>query len=255
MKIFCRKFLFSFILLLLLLGAAYTLNKSETKIDIPENVKAEIETFAAENGLTIKSYPDEILALLCRNEETKDFVLNYPLKVGSVSDIDMSVYENCNTVPLFMQWDERWGYKYYGSSVMGVTGCGPVCLSMVATYLLKRTDMDPAWMADFAIENGFCTKGSGTSWQLMSTGAEKLGLDAEELPLVEKTIIDYLKDGKVIICVMGPGDFTTSGHYIVLTGYENGKIKINDPNSASNSNKEWEFEQIKDQIRNLWVYK
>ena len=52
---------------------------------------------------------------------------------------------------------------------------------------------------------------------------------------------------------MGPGDFTTTGHFIVLVGYENGKIKVNDPNSIKNSEKEWTYEQIKDQIRNLWA--
>ena len=52
---------------------------------------------------------------------------------------------------------------------------------------------------------------------------------------------------------MGPGDFTTTGHFIVLTEYKNGKIRVNDPNSRKNSEKEWEYDAIKNQIRNLWA--
>ena len=62
-----------------------------------------------------------------------------------------------------------------------------------------------------------------------------------------------MEAGNPIICVMGPGDFTTTGHFIVMTDYVDGKIKINDPNSPIRSNKLWDCDLIKDQIRNLWV--
>ena len=29
-----------------------------------------------------------------------------------------------------------------------------------------------------------------------------------------------LDDGKVIVCSMGPGDFTTEGHFILIRGYD-----------------------------------
>ena len=38
-----------------------------------------------------------------------------------------------------------------------------------------------------------------------------------------------------------------------MTGYENGKIKINDPNSFANSEKQWDYDDICNQINNLWV--
>ena len=53
---------------------------------------------------------------------------------------------------------------------------------------------------------------------------------------------------------MGPGDFTTTGHYIVMTGYVDGKISVNDPNSYENSEALWSYEQICGQIRNLWAF-
>ena len=62
--------------------------------------------------------------------------------------------------------------------------------------------------------------------------------------------------GRPIICVMGPGDFTTEGHYIVLIDIEHtsGEIIVNDPNSKENSYKTWSVETIMKQTKNLWAY-
>ncbi|MGN1080943.1 MAG: C39 family peptidase [Acutalibacteraceae bacterium] len=78
-------------------------------------------------------------------------------------------------------------------------------------------------------------------------------MDITEIPLDKNRIIKNLEAGNPIICVVGPGDFTSTGHFIVMTGCSDGKIKINDPNSMIRSQKLWDFEEIKDQIRNLWV--
>ena len=67
-----------------------------------------------------------------RNAETEEFVLNYPLQKNKKADIDISSYLKEDTFPYFKQWDTQWGYKKYGSGVMGLTGCGPTCLSMAA---------------------------------------------------------------------------------------------------------------------------
>ena len=53
---------------------------------------------------------------------------------------------------------------------------------------------------------------------------------------------------------MRKGDFTTTGHFIVLTGYEDGRITVNDPNSRKRSEKTWDFDTLQYQIKNLWSY-
>ena len=209
--------------------------------------------YAKENGISFRSYPESILALLERNPETETFVLEYPLKKGQAVDVDMSEFENCDSVPLFMQWDPRWGYIPYGSDVAGLTGCGPVCLSMAAWYLTEDPQYSPDKMLAFALENGYYSKGNGSSWTLISEGGVKLGFDVTEIPLVKSRILKNLEVDNPIICAMGPGAFTTTGHYIVLAGTENGMIRVNDPNSRANSAKLWTYEEIESQIRNLWV--
>jgi hypothetical protein len=66
-------------------------------------------------------------------------------------------------------------------------------------------------------------------------------------------MIRNLEAGYPIICIMGPGDFTLHGHYIVLTGIaENGGIIINDPNSRTRSERTWTYEELEPQIQGGW---
>ncbi len=212
-----------------------------------------IAAFAKAHDLSLDAWPEELIELLEKNPDTKDFVLNYPLKKDLRPSIDLSAYKSSKSVPLLFQWDERWGYTKYGNEIMGLSGCGPTCLSMVCIYLLNDAKYTPRYVADFAQKNGYCVPGSGSAWTLISKGGEELGLDVTEIPLDENRIIRNLEAGNPVICVMGPGDFTTTGHFIVLTGYVDGKIKVNDPNSPTRSEMLWDFDDIKGQIRNLWA--
>ena len=209
--------------------------------------------FAKEHGLRLSVWPEELVALLEKNPETTDFVLNYPLRKDENIAIDLSEHLNSKNVPLLLQWDQRWGYTQYAGEVMGLSGCGPTCLSMVCIYLLNDASYTPKYIAAFSAENGYAVAGSGSSWTLISEGGKKLGLDVTEIPLDENRIIKNLEVGNPIICVMGPGFFTSTGHFIVMTGYEDGYVTVNDPNSLANSAQTWKLTEVMEQIRNLWV--
>lgn len=212
-----------------------------------------VAAFADYSNISYSAYPQSMIELLYANPETRSFVLEYPFEHNKTHIVDLSEYAESETVPLFMQWDKRWGYIPYGADVAGITACGPVCLSMVAYYLTGDETMSPDKMIQFAIDEGYCVPGNGSAWTLISKGAVKLGLNVKELPLVEARIRKQLEEGNPVICIMGPGLFTTTGHFIVLTGYEDGKFRVNDPNSMERSSKLWAFDQFSDQIRNLWA--
>lgn len=211
-----------------------------------------VKAFAEENGVFYAQYPKSLIELLERNPETEDFVLNYPFR--EEKETDLSGFDR-DGVPLFLQWDPQWGYQKYGSDYLAITGCGPACLAMAGYYLTGDPSMNPADLAVFAQENGYYASGYGSSWTLISEGGGKLGLTVTELPLVKKKMINALEAGNPVILAMGKGDFTTTGHYIVLTGMEEGKFRVNDPNSVINSQKLWSYEEIEGQIRNIWEIK
>lgn len=209
-----------------------------------------VKAYAEEQGISIGEYPRSLIELLERNPETEEFVLNYPFR--KTHQPSAAQWEP-GTVPLFLQWDSRWGYERYGSDFLAITGCGPTCLAMAGWYLTGEETMTPDAVARFAEKNGYYASGYGSSWTLISEGAKELGLTATELPLVKKKIVTALENGNPVILAMGPGDFTTTGHYIVLTAVEEGAFRVNDPNSLANSEKLWTYEQLENQIRNIWA--
>lgn len=210
-----------------------------------------VKKYAEEQGISYSEYPESLIELLERNPETEEFVLNYPFR--EALEIDLSTYDLTQGVPLFMQWDPRWGYIKYGSDVAGITGCGPMCLAMAGYYVTGDEKFSPDKMLDFAWAGGYYSSGNGSSWTLISEGGVKLGLEVTELPLVKKRMVENLEAGNPIILAMGKGDFTESGHYIVLVGMEDGKFRVNDPNSRENSSRLWSYEEIEGQIRNIWA--
>lgn len=229
------------------------LSQPEETVDPDSAAVQTVQAFAREQGLTLGDWPEDLLVLLDKNPETEEFVLQYPLKKDSHPTYDLSDCLNSTQMPLLLQWDERWGYGEYAGELMGISGCGPTCLSMVCIQLLQDASYTPQYVAAFAEENGYAVKGNGSAWALISEGGEKLGLDVTEIPLDEGRIIRNLEVGNPIICVMGPGDFTTSGHFIVLTQYADGYVKVNDPNSPIRSQKQWKLTDIMPQMNNLWV--
>ena len=203
-----------------------------------------------------EEYPDSLITLLEKNPETKQFVLDYPKNKDKHQEIDLSDEVQKGTIPLFLQWDERWGYETYGNDFLAVTGCGPTCLSMVWCGLSGGTEWDPYSVAQFAEKEGYYVKGAGSAWDLMTSGAEDLGLMVDSVVFDADHILEKLQSGNPVICVMRPGDFTTSGHFIVLSGVdEDGKVKVCDPNSKENSDKTWDVEDLIPQIKNLWSYR
>ncbi len=231
----------------------YDLYRELTFYNYPRSdAELAVMAFAKENGISYSAYPQNLIELLERNPETEKFVLEYPFEKNKSHTIDLSEYKDSQSVPLFMQWDQRWGYLNYGGKVAGLSACGPVCLSMVTFYLSGDDAYTPEKIIRFAADNGYHVKGSGSSWKLISEGGEKLGFQVTELPLVKGKIVNSLNAGNPVICAMGPGDFTTTGHFIVLTGVEDGKFRVNDPNSVKNSQRLWSYEEIEGQIRNLW---
>lgn len=197
-------------------------------------------------------YPENLLASLCNTPEMIDFVKGYP-NAEKQANGNLTQKEVSENVPLLIQWDNRWGYAPYGNSNIGMSGCAPTCLSMVITGLTHNKLITPYKIAQFAERNGYYIEGTGTSWNLMTEGASAFGITGTEIPLSKDSIFSHLQKSEPVICSVKPGDFTTSGHFIVLVKIENGQIKVNDPNSRSRS-RLWDYETLQKQIKNLWAF-
>ncbi len=251
-------------------GVARTFSEDESDIEMPTAIDTEEELQARISELVAEHpecsvlaeqqgmYPEDLLKAVCNNEEMIEFALGYPAAVetltsGGEGTVELSHAEKKEEYPLFLQWDERWGYQPYGSSVIGLSGCGPTCLAMVATALTGE-DITPDVTAAYAMEQGYYLEGTGTKWSLMDEGASSFGVTGTMISNDKRTIFDNLEAGNPIICSMGPGYFTAGGHFIVLVGTEGGRIIVNDPNSREKSEVLWSYDTISSQMKSLWVY-
>ena len=191
--------------------------------------------------------------LLENNPELQDFVDGYANSDGSVTGgIDEEEKEEDS--PLFLQWDERWGYAPYGDSCIGISGCAPTCLSMVIFSLTRDETATPDALADYAMRHNYYVQGKGTLWSFLTDAGSKYSVQGTELSLDENTMKAELDEGHPIIASMRPGDFTTEGHFIVIYSYDEEGFLVHDPNSRLRSEEEWTFKTLYPQIKNLWAY-
>lgn len=201
-----------------------------------------------------KIYPDRLLEALANNPEMADFVEGYPNANHKVAG-ELTDRERKEPFPLFLQWDPRWGYASYGdNSCIALSGCGPTCLSMVLYYLTGDESLTPDVIGEYSMQNGYYLSGTGTLWALFEDTAPIYGVKVNQPDASEWEMKAALDKGAVLVCSMGPGDFTAGGHFIVVYGYDKNGFMINDPNCVARSRQTWTYDQISRQIKHLWVF-
>jgi len=227
-------------------------------LDTADDCREVLSLYAADHGFDIFAYPNEVVNFLIKNHEALEFVLRYPELAGSqddidvVKDIDVSGDFSPLKVPYYYQYDLRWGYRSYADGLLGINGSGPTALSMVASYLTGNSDFNPAWVAMYSENNGYSMTG-GTSWTLMSDGAYNLGIDVTAISADQQRIDNNLDVGNLVMCLMGPGDFTDTVQYIVIVGKTDEGYEIRDPGSPERSAAYWSFDTLASQMTGCWV--
>ena len=215
-------------------------------------------------------------ALTAKAEELSDAdeqTASEPMLSGGDMLIDPSLTELCSvdgeeiltggTIPIvyFNQSDPEWADKPYGSDTIDRYGCGPTAMAMVVSSLCGEL-VDPAEMAALAAKQGYCAKGRGSYLSIVNGIARTYGLASEAIgALTVDAVYDALLTGDLLVALVGPGHFTSGGHFIVLRGVTlTGKLLVADPVSDERSLMEWDPQLILDELsasRNngapLWV--
>lgn len=121
------------------------------------------------------------------------------------------------------------------------SGCGTTAMAIIVSTYQNSNKYDPVYEMNRAYKWGYCGKGiSGTSagffkkeansmkYKYLKVGKSK----ASDLNLV----LTHLSRGDLVIAHMGPGHFTSGGHYMVLGGVDpdTKKVYVYDPYNKSN---------------------
>ena len=94
------------------------------------------------------------------------------------------------------------------------------------------------------------TWSSGWSHGTLSLFAENYGVHSRWIANDADAILSALREGKPVIAHMGPGIFTSRGHYLVLRGVtEDGLVLMNDPNSRDNCAKAFPIDTLLKQAK------
>ena len=227
----------------------------ETREDALEMIKGFADTDSEYKDIYDNAavFSDDLLRYVAVNPEMKRFVIDYIAKISIVFEGNFTLTTPVEEVPLYLQFDEQWGYADYGESVIAIRGAGPVCLSMVYTYIKQEGSQNPIKIGDMAMNNGYLTEEGGTADVLFTDGAANLELKSQEMAVDKDQMIDALANGKLLICAVNPGDFTKTTSYIVIKDYKSGLFLINDPMSEARSKVGWDFPRLSSQIAKIWV--
>ena len=198
-------------------------------------------------------YPENLLAALANNPEMADFAAGYLSGEENMAG-GLTSLEKEQDFPLFLQWDPRWGYQPYGTDNIGLAGCGPTCMAMVLFYLTRDEKLTPDKIAAYSMENGYYVEGTGTAWALMEDISKLYDIKVTKPRMSERAMKSVLDNGGGIVCAMGEGDFTVSGHFIVIYGYDSKGFKVNDPNCVARSSRRWTFDELEPQFKSIWGY-
>lgn len=222
-------------------------------------VREKLKELAEEGGLfeeiyeERESYPERLLEALANNPEMVGFVSEY-LNRKEAGKPALTKREKEKDFPLFLQWDPRWGYEEYGDgSIIGLSGCGPTCVSMALYYLTGDETITPDVIAAYSMENGYYVSGVGTAWALIEEAPGLYGVDAVQRRISEESLLETLEEGGVLICSMSGGDFTAAGHFIVIYGRDEEGFLVNDPNCVARSRMSWTWDSLQEQIKNVWA--
>ena len=169
----------------------------------------------------------------------------------------------------YKQTDSRWKNKPYAlkgeSSTIGGSGCGPTSVAdLLATFVDKN--ITPETECNWALKNGYKAFNQGTFYSYIEkrlNGFKEfncirlntVNVHNNITSPVHEVALKYLKEkGNVLICCMGKGPWTKSGHYILVWGYNSSTncVLINDPASSKTSREIANFNLFKQTVKYYW---
>ena len=138
-------------------------------------------------------------------------------------------------LPLYRQYDTRWGNHTYDTGSIAQRGCGPTGMAMIATWATGKDDITPDKAADWSASHGHSVSGQGTAHGFPDAYAKEFGFGMKAEKASKEAIDAGLAKGP-LLNNQGPGYFTGGGHYIVIAGKRSDDTYvIHDPNSNKNN--------------------
>lgn len=165
----------------------------------------------------------------------------------------------------YLQTDSRWKNTDYSApgekTTIGKAGCGPTSASMLIETLTGKT-YTPVNACSWSLIHGYKAVGQGTYYSYFVPQFKEFGIKCERVNLnnlygnskstVHDDVKKLLQDGYYIIACMGPGVWTSGGHFIVVWDWDD-KVRINDSASTKTERQNGDPEKFKSQVKYYWA--
>lgn len=154
------------------------------------------------------------------------------------------------------QNDKRWSKKPYtitgnSSQTIGTSACGPTSMSDIMASWINHA-ITPVEMCAYAIKHGFRTKNDGTAWGFFKSIATAYGFTGFIQTKSMATARSALKNGAMVVASMGPGYWTTGGHYICLWSTDDKYMYACDPISTTRTKQK--LQAFEEQRKQFFVF-
>lgn len=178
---------------------------------------------------------------------TPDPLMNLATGAGEYT---LSLTSGIGTLTYYNQSDARWAnYLYGGSDPLAAYGCGPTALAMLVNSFTE-TACQPPDIAAWAADNNYWSAGYGTKHEFVPDCANAFGMHAASFQnYTVEGLIAELRSGHVIVALMGPGHFSDSGHFIIITDDWSGdQVRVADPARLERTQMAWDAQIILDEM-------
>ena len=166
----------------------------------------------------------------------------------------------------YMQTDKKWKSKSYAvkgeSSTIGSAGCGPTCAAMVIAEFID-SKITPVETCKWSLEHGYKALKQGTYYTYFKAQGAAYGLNWEQITnsniygnkthSAHKKALEAVKNGDYVIALMGKGNWTSGGHYVLWYGMDGNYALINDPASTKSSRLKGNYQTFISQVKHYFV--
>lgn len=154
----------------------------------------------------------------------------------------------------YKQNNSKWGSLPYAvdgeKSTIKSAGCGPTAMADVLAAIVDPY-IDPVTCASWARMHGYKAYKAGTYHSYIPAQAAEYGVICKQISHTKAKA--ELEKGNWLIAVMGPGIWTSSGHYIVAYRYKDDMVYINDPASTKAARAFNKWSAFLTQAKKIWV--
>ena len=166
----------------------------------------------------------------------------------------------------YLQTDPRWGSLDYSApgekTTIAASGCGPTAMAMaLATW--ADPSVNPKTECAWALAHWYKAPRQGTYYGYFEPAGARYGLRVTRLHYTSlygnstsayhAQVKDALDRGELVIACMGPGNWTSSGHYVLAWKISGDTIYINDPASTKASRTRGSWALFRQQVKYYWT--